>query len=375
MGKKNAYVVLITLLCCLLIGLGYAIGRVGDRAAFKQVVQTSQQGETLAGVLKATPLSDRQRSEITSAYTAAPADLDSISWAVPTQPTPFIGTAPAPGTHGNARINTLQMRSSDDVVSPKPAGVYRVFLTGGSTAYGSGSPRQEDIVGETLERLLNEARKSGGSRFEVFTFASPAWASSQERIAIENYLSELEPNLVVSLSGNNDVFWGDAGRNILWFSTFSDDYFQTLAGLAQKAGGGPAVEPLAAARALGQRVAPSLVADRLRKNAVLGATALAEKQVRWVYFLQPNLAATKKKLSAREAEFLTDSRAYYIESYAAISAALKGLPLSNFRYVDLSGLFDSYAANDEIFLDQFHFGDKGNRVIADAMARQIIDQL
>lgn len=375
MAKKNAYAVLITLVCCVLVGLGYTVGRLGNGTAFKQVVQASQQGETLAGVLKATPLSERQRSEITSAYTSAPSDLASVSWAVPTQPTPFVVTAPVPGVHGNARINAWQMRSEHELVMPKPPDVYRVFLTGGSTAYGSGSPRQEDIVGEVLERRLNEARKPDGPRFEVFTFASPAWASSQERIAIENYLSELEPNLIVSLTGNNDVFWGDAGRNILWFSTFSDDYFQALAGLAQQAGGGPAIEPLPAMRALGQRVAPGLVAERLRKNAVLGAAALAEKEVGWIYFLQPNLATTKKKLSAREAEFLTDSKPYYLDSYAAISAALKALELSNFRYVDLSGLFDAYAAGDEVFLDQFHFGDKGNRVIAEAMARQVLDQL
>ncbi len=375
MAKKNAYVILITLACCLLIGLGFGIGRLGDRSAFKQIVQASQQGETLAGVLKATPLSERQRSEITSAYASAPADLAGISWAVPTQLTPFVVTAPAPGIHGNARINAHQMRSSHDLASPKSAGVYRVFLTGGSTAYGSGAPRQEDIVGEALERVLNQAHQAGGPRFEVFTFASPAWASSQERIAIDIYLSELEPDLIVSFSGNNDVFWGDAGRNILWFSTFSDDYFHALASLAQTAGGGPTVEPLIAARAQGQRVAPTLVAERLRKNVLLGATALAEKKVGWIYFLQPNLASTKKDLSAREAEFLTNSKAYYVDSYAAISAALKTLALSNFSYVDLSGLFDGYAATDEVFLDQFHFGDKGNRTIAEAMARQILDRL
>lgn len=193
--------------------------------------------ETLAGVLAVTPLKDEQRNHYARAYTSSALDIGSISWSVPNQPTPFVGTAPSPGQHQNAHINSWQMRNSEELQMPKPEGVYRIFLTGGSTAYGSGAPSQEQTIGSLLNDLLNKNLSKLGLRYEVFTFANPAWASTQERIAIENYLSELQPDLVISLSGNNDVFWADAGRNVLWFSAFSDDYFKTLANTGLKTAG------------------------------------------------------------------------------------------------------------------------------------------
>ena len=64
--------------------------------------------------------------------------------------------------------------------------------------------------------------------YEVFTMATPAWASTHERIMIENRLSDLEPDLVVSLSGNNDVHWGAKNRNVLWFRAYHDEFYFDL---------------------------------------------------------------------------------------------------------------------------------------------------
>jgi len=199
----------------------------------------------------------------------------------------------------------------------------------------------------------------------VFTFANPAWASTQERIAIENYLSELQPDLVISLSGNNDVFGADAGRNVLWFSAFSDDYFKTLANTGLKTAGRKELQDLPQARPLPQPVPVQTVAYRLEKNVRLGAHAL--QGVDWVFFLQPTLSVSKKSLSSREKDFLSNSKEYYVHCYQAIAASLSGVSLKNFKFIDLSGVFDRYGAEDDMFLDQFHFGDKGNAVIAQAI--------
>ena len=47
---------------------------------------------------------------------------------------------PTPGQHGNAHINSMQFRAGKELEMPKPANTYRIFITGGSTAYGSGAP-------------------------------------------------------------------------------------------------------------------------------------------------------------------------------------------------------------------------------------------
>ena len=371
-----------TLVLALLVALGYAAGTYVSGRKIANLADAYEKSETLAGVLAVTPLSERQKNDITKAYSHPDVDRASVSWAVPNQPTPFVGTAPRPGKHQNATINAWQMRSQSDVAIPKPSGVYRIFLTGGSTAYGSGAPSQDTTVGALLEAKLNVLNAGGAGagdklRFEVFTFANPAWSTTQERIAIENYLSELEPDLIVSLSGNNDVFWGDAGRNVLWYSTFSDDYFNAVANAALGMAGRTPPAPLPHAGPISGKVNPEQVAARLKKNVVLGATALNQGGVKadWIYFLQPNLAATKKALSARESEFLTSSRDYYIQSYARIGKALRALQLPNFAFVDLSSLFDARGKGDEVFLDQFHFGDIGNEAIATAMAREVARRL
>lgn len=363
--KKLIYILLPSLVLCALVALGYWAGLYTVAGRFDKVIRWVEQGETLAGVLAVTPLKDEQRNHYARAYTSSALDIGSISWSVPNQPTPFVGTAPSPGQHQNAHINSWQMRNSEELQMPKPEGVYRIFLTGGSTAYGSGAPSQEQTIGSLLNDLLNKNLSKLGLRYEVFTFANPAWASTQERIAIENYLSELQPDLVISLSGNNDVFWADAGRNVLWFSAFSDDYFKTLANTGLKTAGRKELQDLPQARPLPQPVPVQTVAYRLEKNVRLGAHAL--QGVDWVFFLQPTLSVSKKSLSSREKDFLSNSKEYYVHCYQAIAASLSGVSLKNFKFIDLSGVFDRYGAEDDMFLDQFHFGDKGNAVIAQAI--------
>lgn len=374
--KKLLYLLLPSLALCMLVGLGYGVGVYTVAGRFEKTINWVEQGETLAGVLAITPLNDEQRNGIKNAYSNPDIDARNISWSVPNQPTPFVGTAPAPGQHHNAQINAWQMRNSEEVQIPKPAGVYRIFLTGGSTAFGSGAPSQDKTIGSLLNGLLaDRLSQKTGRRYEVFTFANPSWASTQERIAIENYLSELQPDLVVSLSGNNDVFWGDAGRNVLWFAAGADEYFQTLANTGLKTAGRKELSPLPQARPTSQPVAAELVSYRLEKNARLSAQALQHVNADWIFFLQPTLSVTRKALSPREQAFVPASKSYFVQCYELMLSRLAGLRQSNFKFVDLSKIFDGYQATDEVFLDQFHFGDKGNAVIADAMFSAIANHL
>ncbi|KAB2900190.1 MAG: hypothetical protein F9K35_07235, partial [Burkholderiaceae bacterium] len=141
--KKFLYILLPTLLLCLPAALGYWAGTHAMAALVDKTIQWVEKGETLAGVLSVTKLTDEQRNNYKNAYSNPAVDAGMISWAVPNQPTPFVGTAPSPGQHQNAYINSWQMRNRQELQNPKPAGVYRIFLTGGSTAYGSGAPSQE----------------------------------------------------------------------------------------------------------------------------------------------------------------------------------------------------------------------------------------
>ena len=128
-------------------------------------------------------------------------------------------------------------------------------------------------------------------------------------------------------------------------------------------------------RAGSQPVAAEVVSYRLEKNARLSAQALQHVNADWIFFLQPTLSVTRKALSSREQAFIPASKNYFVQCYELMSSRMAGLAQDNFSFVDLSKMFDSYSATDEIFLDQFHFGDKGNEIIADAMFSAIASHL
>ncbi len=373
----------------ILVLVGTRIGRVLVLRDFDLSVEQRALAETLGTVLDVEYAAEPRgreyvRREFARAYLdpeRAAQEMEEYSWDVPTVPVPFVGSAPAPGRHANATINEQHFRHVGVVATPKPPGVYRIFVTGGSTAFGSGAPAQDrTIPGYLQARLDRELAPNSKRRYEVINAASPAWTSSQERIWIENRLSELEPDLVVSLSGSNDVHWGERGRDILWFRTHSDQHFVSLLNLVYRKIGAPpvAVEGSEVAR----RVPPARVTGRLVKNVRLASYALALREVPYVFALQPTLATTAKSLSERERvqremseSFGPGSTEYFQRCYRAMQAGLSGSSVENLHVLDLAGVFDSEGPSEEIFLDRFHFGDRGNDRLAEQLYRGLLPVL
>ncbi len=305
--------------------------------------------------------------------------MDNFCWNVPSVMSPFVGCAPEPGQHDNAFINSQQFRADKEVTVPKPAHVYRIFITGGSTAFGSGAPSQDRTIGAYLNKILEkELSPSTKYAYEVFTMANPSWASTHERIMIENRLLDLQPDLVVSFSGLNDVHWGKNGRNVLWFRTIQEEFNWRVLNWAN---GVFRRKPMTEVVTLDNHpVAPSLVTDRLEENVRLSAFALGLKGIPYVFCLQPALPVTKKPLTEAEQDrqrSLTtidksiSGQSYFLRCYAEIDARLAALKISNFSYVNLSDSFDAMDTADRIFLDSYHFGDKGNALIARSLFNRL----
>lgn len=88
-------------------------------------------------------------------------ELNQYLWHVPQLPAPFVGSLPRPGVHLGVHINAQQLRATRDVVMPKPPRTLRVFLTGGSTAFGTGAPSDAATIGGYLERALQQRVGTG----------------------------------------------------------------------------------------------------------------------------------------------------------------------------------------------------------------------
>ena len=374
-SKTHLVPIMVTFIIVVLLGLGLLAGRYTVIRPFKKQIRSHYRFETLGKFL-----SDKRKKRAALAYYDSDKvveEMDNFSWAVPNVPTPFVGNAPKPGKNNNASINSMQLRADNEVSLPKPSNVYRIFITGGSTAYGSGAPDQKRTIAGYLAGILNsKLTSSTNKKYEVLTAANPAWASTHERIMIENRLSELEPDLVISFSGNNDVHWGYNGRNILWFRAYADHFFLRLINRAYKISGYgnlvdvPETEP--------SPEDPSLVAVRIVKNVTLSSYVLSFKKATYFFFLQPTLAVSKKGLTDNERRLLDDmkekhqkEKVYFSQCYAKMDSSLKTLKIDNFYFVNLSDIFDNIDEGEDIFVDSYHFGDKGNELAAKNIFRHI----
>ena len=362
-----------------LVCLGFFVGRYTMARSLTKEIRYASQASTLGGLLN-----DEQKKETARAYYKSDQVLrviDTFSWSVPTMPTPFVGVAPIPGQHGNSHINAEQFRADNEIKIPKPSGVYRIFMTGGSTAYGTGAPSQDrTIAGYLVKLLAMKLSPITDLRYEVFTLACPAWASTHERIIVENKLSELEPDMIISLSGNNDVHWGQMGRNILWFRTFAEkrffDVIRKVCGYTKQPDMPESIEIEDGG------VAPAIVARRLVKNVRLSLCALSGEKACYLFALQPTLPITGKRLTKREKHILHLAKEhfkgfeeYFQECYALMDAGLRTLQEEKYRYINLSGVFNGIGDQEEIFVDSYHFGDKGNEIIAQELFSRINERV
>lgn len=331
---------------------------------FERIVAAHEKAQTLGSLL-----SSEQRAVLVNAYSAsarAGLDFDAIAWEPPKTPAPFVGYVPTPGQHANAHHNSLGWRDAREVERPKPAGVVRVFLTGGSTAYGVGAPSQDATIGALLEQRLNAASAAGDARrFEVFTVAAPAWTSTHERIVIENLIAEAEPDVVVALTGVNDAHWGWRGANVMWMRTYADEYFRLLQdGALESAGRAPTQD---VAPTLSTPVSPGQVGFRFERNQRLAWYAAVSAGASYVLALQPCLHVTE---SSRRAPS-EDEPDYFVACFQELRARMEEMAPQRWTFVDLTRMFDESHGREHVYLDSYHFGDKGNQRIAEALLEAV----
>ena len=367
--QKILFALVPALVLVLLGGGGVLLGRHLAIRKIATVVNHQAHTRTVGSLLRAENL----HTELHLSYkdpADALANLDHYSWVPQNIPAPFVGSAPMPDNNSRVTINSMGFRCDHELMIPKPPDLCRIFITGGSTAYGAGAPDLNRTIGGFLQALLNrELGPPNRMSCEVIVAANPAWASTQERILIENRISELEPDLVISFSGNNDVHWGARGANVMWFRTYVDAHYRELVQVSYDLSGHPLSHDIVQ-KSQGF-VDAKHVAERLRKNVELSAYILSRKTVPYYFMLQPTLSVSKKPLSAREDKILSRSKAqsldiakYFNNCYGLIRETLPRVSVDNLHFLDLSEVFDKYGEDDEIFLDSYHFGDRGNEIIA-----------
>lgn len=385
--KRALYIVLVLILFAgvplLALAVGYYLGKQcrGRRAwhspeAIAQRVHEWRCAETLAGCFELHGLPTRGLEECYF----GPVHLDRITRVGPDVPTPFVGYAPQPGPIASGFINAQQCRYDRDVEMPKAAKVLRIFLVGGSVAYGAGASCNASTIGGYLEQRLQQKVSSMAvdRKIEVIPFAAGAWTTTHERIAVEHRVLDWQPDLVISLTGHNDAHWAILGYNILWFRGYQDDYYYRLVQslLAHNFGRRLSLELQPERAALSS----DSVVRRLLYNVRRTHEALSASGVGYLVALQPILACSRKKRTTRESWMMrrVDEEAFgahyrtireALQNYTSRSACPSDSSGVYFDYVDLTSLFDD--VEGEWFIDNCHFGDRGNERVACALAEKL----
>jgi lysophospholipase L1-like esterase len=296
--------------------------------------------------------------------------LSEVASLPPYQPAPFIGHIARQFSSDNLHINALGFRDRREHLERKDDRTVRIFVTGGSTAWGVGASSDEQTISGRLEQKLNARLSSRTSyRYEVINTAFPAWSTTQEKILIEQRLVDLHPDVILMFSGNNDIHWALNDRDIRWFFSLDQNYFMLLNEMYKIAGHDDWI--VAFPRA-GRRIECSEVAEIAERNVGEAVYAAARVNAQLFFVLQPNIVSTTKHLTLYEQRLLQgQDKPYWDRCYQTLRETLARIKAKNYRFLDLSRSFGMLSDSTELFIDAYHITDLGNQLVAKEMAEQI----
>ena len=263
--------------------------------------------------------------------------------------------------------------------APDPNSV-RVFVLGGSSAYGVGATQPDRRWYAVLERSLTE---SLGKRVDVIPAAMVGHVSTQERLALELMVLPRQPDAVVILDGWNDVALpalfgvrpGDPYDQGILYGDFYSAFGGFRRGIARHSALARYLVHRSMARAVAARQAELLASpERMAQYAASTASVYVDNLTRMLErcghqrlpcaaFLQPS-----RDVITRGAE--EDRRhALIVASYAEIRARLRQTP-PGASARDLSELLPA-----DLFVDDVHFNDEGHAAVARAMQPVVLELL
>jgi hypothetical protein len=111
-------------------------------------------------------------------------------------------------TEYDYRFGELGLFSDIDVRKPPPKArnEIRVILVGGSGAMGHGARTNEDMLYRKLEGRLTEMTRDAGWYVRVINLAQGGNVSYQSFLALNRWGHGLEPDIILSYSGRNDIW-------------------------------------------------------------------------------------------------------------------------------------------------------------------------
>lgn len=314
--------------------------------------------------------------------------------------------------------NGQGFRRTEDVSMIKAPNTYRIFLMGGSTAYGLGSlsPKgqlkypvlnNDETIDHHVEELLHHHIPS--RRFEVINVGIPSHSSHHHLIYLNQTILKYHPDMIIFLDGTNDYYPWEKGYDQFrdypyreWSHLYLDEpslkawisytgfwvyrksHFVYLAGKK--------LRPLwYAFQNLRPQPRPELDVDDALRNldanaetnfirmVERNALVLRHEGIVPVFALQPDLLFDQRKvLTAFEQERLAEAVNSKPVNYLQFKNRARPMVAEKLRkvtadvgasFIDLTDIFGGIT--DDAFTDDCHLTPLANRIVAEHISYRI----
>lgn len=315
---------------------------------------------------------------------------------------------PKPGHLGHgATINRQGFRYPVDLDETPSENTFRVFVLGGSFAYGAGCPDEVTYFRVTENRLREQFPDR---KIEVISAAGGAFSSLQEHLTLITRVARYRPNLVIFLTGANDAYLSTKGLSVLDgndylsygaaiqgcidgnvlpryyygqvfrdpkhpFPPLYEDYTVKTQWLIEKA----------AYTAMGRdqplaTITPATADETAERFLYVQQlnTAWGELQrVPTMVWLQPTISTITKPLHPAEARIQAEHTPEFHDQlrnvYAAIRKRWNTQP--QVAFIDGNEIIATMPESECFFVDWVHAGEIGQRVVGNHLAELIAERI
>jgi len=307
--------------------------------------------------------------------------------------TPYTGTLNQPHyqwvfKNYDYQFNSLGLRAPE-IANPKPAGVFRVVLLGGSTVAGGFKPSW------TISHALQEKLKKSIPNTEVINAGVVGYSSINELLLLETLVLNLNPDLVIVLDGRNDLYYSampqlsvaSADKKVL-DAMLNQPSLRSILGymakiLFQKSHFlSFAFHSVFRRRLLQVHPVNTVISEESVQNYVNNLAyikaILETKKIKGILAFQPTLGY-EKPVSPYEKTVLdylrneekTNWAEKVQEAWPHTGKRVSGIPNSqDVKVFDLSKLFSRYP--ETLYIDSCHYTPQGCRIIGNKLSELIL---